>query len=145
MEEDNSKTKLSYFTTHKKKDTSEVRLAGKVNFYNYVNEKESMLFTLMRIELMNLSDIEKDILFIAYQDRRENSREISKDEIVRTLQYYINSVNIGEGRVCPLNGYESVSSLIKSKIDKIKAVDPNEFINIVTNLINRIENNEIKL
>ena len=107
----------------------EKRISGKV--MPTINEKSDMAETLKKIELMNISNEEKDMLFIVTQkvDKKE------KEELIKILEIIIKT-----GHIFPTMSF---SKVIQDKIDAIKRKESQEIINIAINLKKLIENDEI--
>ena len=96
-----------------------------------IDEKSNMVEMLKKIELMNISNEEKDMLFIITQDSCKNEKE----EFIRILETIIKL-----GHISP---NISFSKVIQDKINAINSKEREEIITIASNLKKRIENNEI--
>lgn len=107
----------------------ERRMAGKV--MPTINEKSNMVEMLKKIELMNISNEEKDMLFIITQKSYKNEKE----EFIMILETIIKT-----GEIFPRMSF---SKVIQDKINAINNREREDIINIAINLKKCIENNEI--
>jgi len=110
----------------------ETRLSGNV-VMPIIDEKSDSIETLKKIELMNISNDEKDMLFIVTQKAYTNE----KKELIKNLERIIQM-----GIIYPLM---TSSKVIEDKGNKINKKEKEEIINIAENLKRRIENDEIVL
>ena len=112
-------------------DDENIMLSGDV--MDIIEEKSNMLETLKKIELMNISNDEKDMLFIITQNVWENDKET----IIKSLESIIKFGSI----------YPDISNskIIQDKIDAINNKEREDAINIAINLKKKLENSEIAL
>ena len=109
----------------------EKRMSGKVMPMIY--GKSDMVEMLKKIELMNISNEEKDMLFIVTQKSYKNEKE----QFISILETIIQT-----GNIFPRNSF---SKVIQDKIYAINNKEREDIITIASNLKKRIENNEIVL